>query len=170
MSTSRAHENIIKSWIETTLKTGGIERFDDLHVDQIDSAWKKREHWMEAGFKTLKTAITLRDRLHLPADVTLAFSLVSDGEPHGVDFKNATELEENFDWSPPSLYLLFPGMKPWSRTYGNLKNDPVTLIVKKVSLQKLAIQYPFESCYHIEFKPLGSSEYRRSLFFMGVRE
>lgn len=170
MNAPMLHESVIESWMRSTLKTNGIERFDDLHIDQIDVGWKKRETWMDAGFKALKIAIALRDRYHLPVDITLAFSLLSGRVPYGIDFKNDVELEKRFDWSPPSLYLLDPGSKPWSQTHKDLESDPKTLIVKEISPQQLGISQPFENCYHVEFRPRESSEYRRTLFFMGVRK
>jgi hypothetical protein len=170
MSASISHESVIESWIRSALETGGIERFDDLHVDQIDAGWKKRETWMHAGFKALQMAIAIKDRYHLPVDIALAFSLLSSPIPRGIDFKNAAELEKKFDWSPPSLYLLHPDSKPWFRPGADVENDPVTLIVKEISPQQLGILQPFENCYHVEFKPKESSEYLRTLFFMGIRK
>ena len=170
MSASISHESVIESWIRSTLGTGGIERFDDLHIDQIDAGWKKRETWMNAGFKALQMAIALKDRYHLPVDITLAFSLLSGRVPRGIDFKNEAELEKRSDWSPPSLYLVHPGSKPWFRPGADLENDPATLIVKEISPQQLGISHPFENCYHVEFRPKASSEYLRTLFFMGIRK
>ena len=102
---SVAPERFVESWMTSIIETGEIERFDDLHIDQIDAGWKKRETWMNAGFKALKLAIALRDRYHLPVDITLAFSLLSGRLPHGIDFTNEVELEKRFDWSPPDAFF-----------------------------------------------------------------
>src|ERR1700687_1588049 len=162
------HEVIIKSWIESSLKTRGIERYDDLHVDQIDPSWKRRARWMKAGFEALKLALKLKERYSFPADVTLAFSLLSGDAPRGVNFKSEAELEDNFDWSPPSLYLLRPGTKPWSSERQDQQTSRLEQSVTKIDLIRLGIIHPFMNGYYVEFKPIGSSEYHRSFFLMGI--
>jgi hypothetical protein len=169
MNTPSVRERTVKSWIESSLKTGGIERYDDLHVDQIDPSWKKRDRWMEAGFEALKLALKLKERYSFPADVTLAFSLLSGDAPRGVNFKSEAELKDNFDWSPPSLYLLRPGTKPWSSERQDPQTSRPELAVTKIDLKRLGITHPFMDGYCVEFKPPGSSEYHRTFFFMGVK-
>ena len=34
---------------------GGLDRYDDLHVDQIDPNWKARAFWVSAGLESLET-------------------------------------------------------------------------------------------------------------------
>jgi hypothetical protein len=40
---------IIEGWMRMVLATGGIERYDDLHIDQIDPAWRGRESWVDGS-------------------------------------------------------------------------------------------------------------------------
>jgi hypothetical protein len=34
-----------------TISNGGIERLDDLHVDEIDENWKQRTNWIPASIR-----------------------------------------------------------------------------------------------------------------------
>ena len=45
---------------------GGVEKFDDLHIDEIDENWKPRERWFEAGIKAFRIAMELRKEYELP--------------------------------------------------------------------------------------------------------
>lgn len=36
------HETKIREWMLATISNGGIDRLDDLHVDDIDEDWKQR--------------------------------------------------------------------------------------------------------------------------------
>jgi hypothetical protein len=38
-----ARSIVIEGWMRMVLATGGIERFDDLHIGKIDLAWRGRE-------------------------------------------------------------------------------------------------------------------------------
>ena len=85
-----------------TTSNGGIDRLDDLHVDDIDENWKQRANWISASIRAYELAVTLQSNLRLSVKVALAFSLL-DGM--GQTFDTEEEFESQLDWSPPSLYL-----------------------------------------------------------------
>jgi hypothetical protein len=89
---------------------GGLERYDDLHVDQIDAEWALKRRWLDAGLEAHRTALELRMSHQLDLVVVLAFSLTAAAS---FPFNDRRELEAAFDWSPPSLYLSNPGEEPW---------------------------------------------------------
>jgi hypothetical protein len=59
-----------------TVSDGGIERLDDLHVDDIDAGWKDPTSWVSAGLTAYGLALGIRRELGLNVAVALAFSLV----------------------------------------------------------------------------------------------
>jgi hypothetical protein len=153
-------EDVIEKWMLAIIDDGGIDRLDDLHIDEIDSRWKNREHWVEGGLEALRVAKAVRDRKQLPFTVALAFSLKSAELPIGVDFRTRPELEERFDWSPPSLFLFRRGGEPSAR------------IVSRAAAQKLSpasfgIPEAGVGCYYAEFLSQDSEEYSRTLFVEG---
>src|SRR5215471_6154128 len=95
-------ETKIREWMPATVSNGGIERLDDLHVDDIDENWKQRANWISASIRAYELAVKLQSDLGLGVTVALAFSLL-DGM--GQTFDTEEEFESQLDWSPPSLYL-----------------------------------------------------------------
>ncbi len=96
------HEAKIREWMLATMSNGGIERLDDLHVDDIDENWKQRTNWIPCSIRAYELAVRLQCELGLGVKVALAFSLL-DGV--GQTFDTEEEFETQLDWSPPSLYL-----------------------------------------------------------------
>ena len=96
------HETKIREWMLATISNGGIDRLDDLHVDDIDENWKQRANWISASIHAYQLAMKLQRNLGLGVKVALAFSLLD-----GMDqtFDTEEEFEGQLDWSPPSLYL-----------------------------------------------------------------
>jgi len=102
MSMDSRHETKIREWMLATISNGGIERLDDLHVDDIDENWKQRANWISASLRAYELAVRLQNDLGLSVKVALAFSLL-DGT--GQTFDTEEDFERQLDWSPPSLYL-----------------------------------------------------------------
>lgn len=100
------HEPKIREWMLATVSNGGIERLDDLHVDEIDENWKQRTNWIRGSIRAYELAVKLQSSLRLSAKVALAFSLL-DGPSHTFDTEE--EFQSQLDWSPPSLYLFKTG-------------------------------------------------------------
>ena len=143
------HEQAIKEWMLRVVSDGGIERFDDLHVDLIDEAWKDRNRWVEAGSESYRIARDLRSEFDLPLTVSIAFSLKPDHRDGSVDFQRLGDLESQLDHSPPSLYLFRKGSEPWiGRNATHIE-----------SLRGLDLT---GSCYYLEFQQ-DTAEHHRSL-------
>jgi len=98
-------KNTIEAWMLEITRDGGIERFDDLHIDRIDSDWKHKSRWIEGALAAHKIALSLRNLHALPVTVVAAFSLNTEPRPIGAGFQTVQELEARLDWTPPSLYL-----------------------------------------------------------------
>jgi hypothetical protein len=105
-------EEVIERWMLTIVTDGGVTRFDDLHIDEIDEQWKDRSLWVSAGLEAYRIAVALRNRHQLPFVVALGFSLEGGPESQGMDFHTPAEFAERLDWSPPSLYLFHPDRTP----------------------------------------------------------
>jgi len=161
MTTREKQQRVIEDWMNTIVRDGGIDRYDDLHIDRIDSLWAHREHWLESGLKALYLARSARDERKLAVTVALAFSLKSGEEAVGVNFSTPDEFLAQLDWSPPSLYLFRPSHEPWiisACEEGRRQLDPDILfatIIKAVT------------CYYMEYRQPESPEYSRSVFLVG---
>ena len=162
---------VIQSWFDSVTVRGGIDRYDDLHVDQIDSAWKPRSKWIASALDSFQMALEIRN-----ADVgfqylvvVLAFALEPIARPRGVTFHNRAELEKDFCSTPPSLYLFRPGGEFWARdeeSRGDKVNDD--FVIKDLSAAELFGKVPEGTkCIYMEYIRTGDDEYSRDLFLAG---
>ena len=69
-------ETTIRQWMLATISNGGIQRLDDLHVDDIDESWKESTNWVSAGLPAYGLALGICSELGLDVTVALGFSLL----------------------------------------------------------------------------------------------
>lgn len=105
------HKAVVEAWFDSVIKDGGTERLDDLHVDEIDTAWRARHSRIAAAIQSFETAVEIRnirarDREDLRLGVLLSIPLEGAVMPIGVNFHTLDELEKSLSYIPPSLYLL----------------------------------------------------------------
>jgi hypothetical protein len=156
-SNENAREHTIETWMLTIVQDGGVARFDDLHIDQIDEQWKPREMWIQGGVEAFRLALMVRDRHQLPFTVGLGFSLESGEQLTSVDFQTGEEFMARVDWSPPSLYLFGPGREP----------SIETAVIQKLNRNLFPGLPQTASCYHTEFREIRTNERRHSVFLEG---
>lgn len=154
MTPQNRRKGVIEAWIVSILQDGGIDRYDDLHIDNIDKKWSKREHWLDAGLLAFQLALPLKQKYASHTTLSLAYSLESGEERRGVDFYSPHELEAQFNWSPPSLYLFYRGAELWIKSHAHIL-DAFKIFGKSHSARK---------CYFFEFKAEADDEYSRSIF------
>jgi len=165
------YKAVVQSWFNSAINDGGIDRYDDLHVDQIDCEWKSRSKWIASALESFEGALEVRNAdvssQHLT--VVLAFALESDARPRGVTFHNREELENAFCSTPPSLYLFRPGGEFWTQsveTKGDKVNDD--LVIKTLSASELFGKIPDNiKCIYMEYMRTGDDVYSRDLFLDG---
>ncbi|MHB8525641.1 MAG: hypothetical protein ACYDD2_05715 [Candidatus Acidiferrales bacterium] len=162
MTENSKRRRIIEQWLLSNVKTHGLERYDDLHIDKIDEQWKPREVWFDAGIEALQLAVELRDRRALEFTVALGFSLM-DGKPLSkFDFKKKYQLMRHVDWSPPSLYLFGRNAEPWTQAgSASASNKVVLQDLRAINGKHPLIAY----CCYLEFTQ--TTELYRSFFLVG---
>jgi hypothetical protein len=90
--------------------TGGIERFDDLHIDEINAAWSPRSQWVSGMAESLFAA---RRGCSTDAPDKVIAVMFSLGDGPAETPTNLDALAAQLDWTPPSLYLFEAGKEPW---------------------------------------------------------
>jgi hypothetical protein len=165
------HRAVIQSWFDSVINDGGIDRYDHLHIDQIDSEWNPRSTWLASSLESFKVALEVRNAdvsgQHLT--VVLAFALESDVHLQGITFHNREELEKAFCSTPPSLYLFRPGGEFWVQSEeskgGKVSDD---LGIKTLSASELFGEMSENiKCIYMEYMRTGDEEYSRGLFLAG---
>src|SRR3954469_21928326 len=91
----------IEEWISNVLRTGGMDRYDELHIDRIDSAWRCPGTWIGASLEALEIAASIRDRAGHDFSVVLGLSLNSTTPNQEVNFSTTRQLTERFGNTPP---------------------------------------------------------------------
>ena len=165
------HKEIIQSWFNSAIHEGGIDRYDHLHIDHIDAAWKPRSKWITAALESFETALEVRDAYigdtHLT--VVLDFELTSESLPLGVTFRKRSELENAFTSTPPSLYLSREGGEVWiqaEEAKGKIINDD--LVIEMLDASELfGKMRETVRCFYIEYLRIGDAEYTRGVCLAG---
>jgi hypothetical protein len=156
------HTRMIETWMSDCVRNGGIERYDELHVDHIDEAWRAPGAWLSASLETLRLATSIRDSAgYRELSVAVALSLQPTPQRKGVDFTTQGELEERLDRTAPSLYLFRRGKEPWTQP----EVEGVT--VQKIDVNIFGPALGPNQCYYMEFKASGEDEYYRSVSLTG---
>jgi hypothetical protein len=156
---------VIESWMMQVSEDGGIERYDDLHVDDIDPDWKNRNLWAEASYWTFQSAVEVRDKLKLPFTLGLGMSLRSDEleEGHGI---HLTQLISQVDWTPPSLYLFKRGQEPGNDLDAAIHSGSIAADAASVEFRVLDVPDAKTGLF-LRFRRNGSDEYINSAFIFG---
>lgn len=151
-------EEVIERWMLKITTDGGIDRFDDLHIERIDPNWKEKNTWIEKSFEAFHIAVGIRNRNNMPYSICLSFSLHSSEVLTGINFRTQEELLDQLDCSSPSLYLFRRRDEPHTQS-------------KSANVQALnpAILGVVDGtrCYYMEFKQQNGEEYSRSVFVEG---
>jgi hypothetical protein len=111
-ATQNPHETILK-WIEHVQTSGGVDRYDDLHIDLIDSSWKPRAMWVVGGISALTLASSMQSAVEPGLVVVLGMSLLAEDVFYPIPDATCDLLEQLDKWTPPSLYLFRLGEEPW---------------------------------------------------------
>ncbi len=143
----------IRTWMLTVVQDGSWQRYNDLHIDDIDNTFLDRSNWLARGLEALNTAASIRESLGLGFIVALGIELQSSTKPTGVNFKNRIALEQEMSESPPSLYAFLPDWKNWVET-----------LQRGVPVDPKSLGIDAANCTYYEYFSVEDMEYRRSLF------
>lgn len=150
----------------TIIGDGGVERYDDLHIDLIDPQWKPKSAWVNGGLEAFHAAIELRDIRQLPFAVGLGLSIKAGDRIGERGTASSSDLQAQLDTAPPSLYL-FPAGHDASKELdcavrdGEVESDAISQQIT------FAEDEAIPCCYYLKFRRTGTSDYRRSIFFLG---
>ncbi len=163
-------EPLIEEWMLSIVQNGGIERFDDLHIDRIDRNWRSPPLWIEGGLASFQAAVRLRDRHKLPVQVVLGFSLQADEKRTGIDFNTLEEFVNRLNWMPPSLYLFPDGIDHALQNEKAIQEGHVCAdaVVKELGDPNLFGKLKTgQRTFYQEFKRTDETEYCRSVLLQG---
>lgn len=151
----RGREEIIHKWMDRVIACDGQQNYDDLHIDQIDVAWKPRDRWVSGGIAALTLALSLqRD-----SDRVIVLGLSLQAEDVNFDVPTSPDdLNEQLDMTPPSLYLFKKGEEFW-----NDSGCQIQLVDENFGDLNKAVRGVY-----MKFRHESSGEERRSFFLTGA--
>lgn len=164
LNNNMEHESRIRSWMLAVVKDGGIDRYDDLHLDRIEPRWKDPKTWIPAGLHAFDLALNIRDLERLSFSVVLGFSLKSSIERKRVKFGAKRDVENDLGQTPPSLYLFRPGQEPWAEAAHCSHNQKVT--IENVNPAIFGASLRVKQCFYFEFRN-DTEEHSRSILLAG---
>jgi hypothetical protein len=161
------YSEIIDRWMTAIIEDGGIERYDDLHIDRIEKQWTNSSLWLSGSISAFQLALKQRDRHNPELVVAIGFALKSTDEPMGLNFTTREEMERQFDSSPPSIYLFYAEQELWTKRKNmaavNGLLEPKIVVCDALFSDLL----PYAKCHFLEFFRPDDAEYRRSIFIAG---
>jgi hypothetical protein len=155
----------IEIWMSNVSQDGGIDRYDDLHIDSIDPEWRSREVWINGGLLAFQDAVQIRDRLTLPVTVALGLSLLPD-EFVWSETVGFGQLRPRLDSTPPSLYLFREGEEPGTDFDQAIRNGQVDSDAVSIPFN-LDDVLGFRAGRLLRFRRTCSDEYTHSVFLFG---
>jgi|ERR1017187_6752966 hypothetical protein len=164
------HKQRIQSWFDAVIHDGGIDRFDELHVDVIDKARKSKKSWISAALESFEIALEVRDADVSGQELTiiLSFALVDDVRPLGVTFHDRESFEKNLSYSSPCILVYRKNndlLKEWeSFEYEAVSDNSV--LTKLNATQLFGELYRPVRCIYSEYKRPEDDEFRRNLFLI----
>jgi len=165
------HRAKIMKWFDAVIHDGGIDRYDHLHVDYIDKAWKSRRTWISAALESFELALKIRDdsAREQPLIIVLTFDLKGDVRPLGITFHDRRELQKNLWYIPPSLYVFRRGGGFWNQMEEYKKNaTDYDVIIKKLNAPALFGETRgIVECIYTETMRPDDEEYSRHVHLAG---
>jgi hypothetical protein len=144
----------VEEWLEDAVVNEGYRRFDDLHVDEMDSRYEDPSLWMPGITAALDEAANIRDRRIWPFTVAAGISLKSSEVAQGDTIQRPDDVVNQFDETPPSLYVFPRGAEPWNTEHEGYTEMPANAVIADSKAR----------CYFGEKFDNTDNEYRRTIW------
>ena len=113
------YKPFLKKWIASCIRARSWERFDDLHLDEIDSELIEKSNWVSESFKIHDTIIGLIENSDI--ECLLAIPLVYAQKETDAKTLSREDINSLLDYTPPSYYLFPKADKNFEATIKNSK-------------------------------------------------
>lgn len=111
--------NFLQNWVNQVINDKLWEKYVDLHINEIDKKFEKKQNWIKGGLFLLNCILSLIDRSRY--DVFLVIPLSCTTREDSLVFTKLELLEEELDITPPSFYLFPKGERNYLDTIKNTK-------------------------------------------------
>jgi hypothetical protein len=147
-------EMAVNSWIHGAITQETHRDFDDLHIDRISPHFAPPENWFVGSVQCLAFAESILRKEFPEFTVAVGFSLKSGPEPIGLTLSTDADLESEYSYITPSLYVFRIDDLPWKRPESGF-----------ISLNGVGgIHAAAFDFLYLEYREGIEPEYRRSLW------
>ncbi len=99
------YKKTLQDWIDKVIQGKLWENYVDLHIDEVDKEFKKKEKWLNASLLLFNYILELIDVNDYNAILVIPLSFSET--PTDLNDLNLMYVENRLDLTPPSFYL-FP--------------------------------------------------------------
>ncbi len=112
------YNKFLSDWIDITIKNNSWENHKDLHLDEIDIEFKKKENWVNGSLGIYK--IILEIIYGTPYNCFLLIQLTYSDSQTNLNNLKLDYIRNQMDLTPPSFYLFPKGNVNYEKTIMNL--------------------------------------------------
>lgn len=134
----------IAGWLREFVDNSEHRQRDDLHVDQIDAAFRDPSTWATAAVDCLLAAAQVVAERSWPITVAIELFLQPGNSYEVLDVVGLDQLSNRWSHTPPALTVYRNGAEPWTKSKAF---EPVGLTIDKSSGNKTTIQSYFQQWY-----------------------
>ena len=145
----------LQHWIEANIETEGFSRFEDLHLDELESDYTSPDTWIVAINDVVEALNEIRNKIPAGFCASIGVSLLASDSPLGITFHDSKQLSKEFTVTPPSVYIFKKGDEPWVQRPADAKQLPSEILSDcTVNVQLI----------YLEYREMYESQYRRSFW------
>jgi|694.fasta_scaffold00269_21 hypothetical protein len=105
-------------WIDKIIKNKSWERYEDLHLDEIDNQFKHHESWVRGGISVYELILSIV--FGKPYNCFLVIQLSYSNNKTNVNDLKWDQLTSLLDITPPSFYVFPEGNINYEKTITDL--------------------------------------------------
>ena len=148
-NSKRKIAHFLKKWTNEIIAKNLWEKYENIHIDEIDSLFSNKKEWVDGSFFILNLLNDIIDKKKY--DIFLTFQLSYVEKTKEINSLNLNTLVNELDFYPPSFYLFDK----------NNKNFESTLLSAKY-INTLTRQSGFKAFY---IEKIEGNEISRVLYF-----
>lgn len=143
------YKRFLADWVDNSISNKSWEKYQDLHLDEIDSEYRHKGNWIEGSFFIYEIILSI-----IKSDLyscLLVIPLSYSDTKNNINQLTWDYIKTSLDLTPPSFYLFPNGEENYEETIKNL-----------IYLERLSNNSAYEIFFKQEEECVG--EFNRSIY------
>jgi hypothetical protein len=151
LSKKELFRKFLSDWVDNSIRNQSWEKYQDLHLDEIDSEFRKQVNWIEGTFFIYEIILgIIKPNLYSCLVVIPLSYSVTETDINQLTWAN---IKTSLDLTPPSFYLFPNGEENYEETIKGL-----------ILLERLSNDSDYKIFFKQEKECVG--EYNRSIYII----